>query len=100
LSTSVLFFLCHCVSSEVHFEAKILFNLGKSGKCLNTLCGTRLVPVSSCHLDALHNRHTFSLAYLFRNNTQLFVHTWMFSHPRPNSLRYFLASSYDFGNSL
>jgi hypothetical protein len=96
-STGVLTFMCHRVSSEVRFEAYILFNLGKSGKCLSTLCGTCLVPVSSFYLDSLHTGHTFNFAYLdvfeSRNNTQLFLHTCMFSYPRLNSRRYFFASS-------
>jgi hypothetical protein len=92
--------LCHCVCSKLFLLAKILFNLGTSGKCLNTLCGIRFVPVQSSHLDSMHICQTFKSAYLFRNNTQLFLYTWIFSTPRPNSQRYFLHSSYDFGNWL
>src|SRR5688572_220378 len=65
LATGFLTFLCHCVSSEVCFEAKILFNLGNSGKCLKTLCGTRFELVSSFHLDSVHTGHSFNLALTF-----------------------------------
>jgi hypothetical protein len=36
---------------------------------------------------------TYLVVFESRNNTQLFLHTSMFSYSRPNSQRYFFASS-------
>ena len=91
-STGCRFNLCHCASFDVFLEANILFSLGINGKCLNTFLRMRLLPSASFHLDAPHTGPSSFLAYSFRNNTQLFLHTWIKSYPSPMERRKFFAS--------
>jgi len=57
-STGFLFNLCHCTSSAVLLEEKILFSLGINGKCHKTFSGIFFLASLSFHLDALQTGHT------------------------------------------
>jgi len=57
---------CHSASAAVPWAAKIICNLGISGKCLKILWGTRLL---SSYLDSLHFGHTSNFSQSPQNNT-------------------------------
>ena len=96
-STGFLFNLCHCTSSAVLLEEKILFSLGINGKCHKTFSGIFFLASLSFHLDALQTGHTS----FFLNSSET-EHNYLGTHGlncirAPNARISLFASWYDAG---